>query len=246
MNIGIIGAGEMGSLLASKFIKLGHSVSIANSRGPASLKQLAGEIGAEAASVEQVVKNKEVIIVSIPQKNVQALPKDLFKQLPKDVVVIDTGNYYPTLRDGEIAALQQKGIDSLWVQEQLGVPVAKAFNSILATSIKDLGRPKGGKDRVALAVSGDNEKAKSVVFKLVDELGFDHFDIGTIAQSWKQQPGSPIYCRDISLDELKKRVAAMGNWAEMRDKIIGKRKADEAIMGTDYAAYLEGLQDQKQ
>jgi len=247
MKIGIIGSGEMGSLLAAKFIKLGHSVSIANSRGAASLKQLAGEIGAEPASVDQVMKNKEVIIVSIPEKNVQALPKDLFKQLPKDVVVIDTGNYYPTLRDGEISALQQNGIDSLWVQEQLGFPVVKTFNSILATSIKDLGRPKGEKDRIALAVSGDNEKAKKVVFKLVDELGFDPFDIGTIAQSWKQQPGSPIYCRDISLDEIKKRADAMGkDWPGMLDKIIGKRKADEAIMATDYPAYLESLQDQKQ
>jgi 8-hydroxy-5-deazaflavin:NADPH oxidoreductase len=140
MNIGIIGSAEMGTCLASKFSKLGHTVSIANSRGPASLKQLAGEIGAEPASVEEVMKNKKVIIVSIPQKNVQDLAKKLFKQLPEDVVVIETGNYYPTLRDGVIPALVQSGIDSLWVQEQLGVPVVKAFNSILATSIKDLGK----------------------------------------------------------------------------------------------------------
>jgi predicted dinucleotide-binding enzyme len=245
MNIGIIGSGEIGSLLASKFIKLGHAVSIANSRGPASLKQLAMEIRAEATSVEEVAKNKEVIIVSIPQKNVQVLPKNLFKQLPKDVVVIDTGNYYPTLRDGVISALEQNGIDSLWVQEQLGIPVVKVFNSILATSIRDFGRPKGEKDRIALAVSGDNTKAKEVVFTLVDELGFDHFDIGTIAQSWKQQPGSSIYCRDITLDELKKRVDAMGTeWSEMRDKIIGKRKADEALMKVDYPAYLKSLKKQ--
>jgi predicted dinucleotide-binding enzyme len=247
MKIGIIGSGEMGSLLASKFINLGHTVSIANSRGPASLKQFAGEIGVEPGTLEEVMKNKEVIIVSIPQKNVQLLPKNPFKQLPRDVVVIDTGNYFPTLRDGTISALEQNGIDSLWVQEQLGIPVVKVFNSILATSIKDLGRPEGEKDRIALAVSGDNSKAKEVVFKLVDELGFDSYDIGTIAQSWKQQPGSTIYCRDITLDQLKKRVDAMGTeWSEMRDRIIGKRKANEALMKVDYPAYLKSLQDQKQ
>src|SRR6476469_3685582 len=103
MNVGIIGSGEMGSELASKFTKLGHTVSIANSRGPASLKQLAEKIGAEAASVEEVTKNKEVIIVSIPQKNVQDLPKNLFEQLQENVVVIDTGNYYPNIRDGAIS-----------------------------------------------------------------------------------------------------------------------------------------------
>lgn len=109
MNIGIIGAGEMGTYLASKFIRLGHSVSIANSRGPASLKQLAGEIGAEAVSVEEVMEDKKVIVVAIPQKNIPDLPKRLF---PEGVVVMETGNYYPTLRDGVIPALVQSGIDS--------------------------------------------------------------------------------------------------------------------------------------
>jgi 8-hydroxy-5-deazaflavin:NADPH oxidoreductase len=244
MDIGIIGSAEMGTCLASKFIKLGHTVSIANSRGPASLKQLAGEIGAEAASVEEVTKNKEVIIVSIPLKNVPDLPKNLFKQLPEDVVVIETLNYYPTLRDGAIPALVQSGIDSLWVQEQLGVRVVKVFNSILATSINDLAKPKGEKDRIAIAVSGDDPKAKKVVFTLVDELGFDPFDVGNIAQSWKQQPGSSIYCRDINVEELKKRVYAMGTaWSAMRDVILTKRTADEALMRADYPAYLRGLRN---
>src|SRR4249919_966899 len=129
MNIGIIGSGGMGSCLASKFIRLGHSVSVANSRGPASLKQLTEGIGCEAATVEDVTKNKKVIIVSIPEKNIPDLPKNLFKHLPEDVVVIDLGNYYPGLRDGAIPSLDQIGIDSLWVQEQLGVPVIKVFNS---------------------------------------------------------------------------------------------------------------------
>jgi 8-hydroxy-5-deazaflavin:NADPH oxidoreductase len=246
MNIGIIGAGAMGSCLASKFIKLGHTVSIANSRGPASLKQLAEEIGAEAATLEEATKNKEVIIIAIPQKNVLDLPKDLFKHLPKDVVVIDTGNYYPNLRDGAISELDQSGIDSLWVQEQLGIPIVKVFNSIFATSLKELGRSKGEKNRIAIAVSGDNTKAKEIVFKLVDELGFDSFDIGTIAQSWKQQPGTSIYCRDINLDELKKRVDAMGTeWSEMRDIIKGKHNADQALMAADFPAWLDNFRNQK-
>jgi predicted dinucleotide-binding enzyme len=244
MNIGIIGAAEMGSTLASKFIKHGHTISIANSRGPESLKQLAGEIGAKAASVEEAMKNKDVIIVSIPEKNVPLLPKNLFEQLPGNVVVIDTGNYYPGLRDGRIPDLEKSDIDSLWVQQQLGRPVVKVFNSILATSISDLGRPKGKKDRIALAVSGDNTKDKQVVFKLVDEIGFDPFDIGTIAQSWKQQPGSPVYCRDINRNELKKRVDRMGTeWSEMRNMIIEQRNKDEVLMKENYPAYLQGLLD---
>ena len=244
MNIGIIGTGEMGICLATKFIKHGHSVSIANSRGPASLQQLAANIGAEAATVEGAIKNKKVIVVSIPSKNVPDLPKDLFKQLPKDVVVIDTCNYYPRLRDGAIPALDQNGIDSLWVQEQLGIPVVKVFNSILATSIQELGRSRGEKNRIAMAVSGDDTKAKEEVFKLVEELGFDPFELGAIAQSWKQQPGTSIYCREITHEELKRRADAMGaEWSDIREGITAKRKADEALMKADYPAYLKGLRD---
>jgi predicted dinucleotide-binding enzyme len=244
MNIGIIGAGEIGSCLAAKFIKLGHSVAIANSRGPESLQELAKETGAEAATVADAVKNKQVIIVAIPQKNIPDIPEGLFNDLPENVVVIDTGNYYPTLRDGVIPSLEQSGLDSLWVQQQLGVPVVKVFNSIFATSLNLPGRPKGDKDRIALAVSGDSTQAKAIAFKLVDELGYDPFDIGTIADSWKQQPGSTIYCRDIRLDEVKKRVDAMGtDWSEMRDTIIGQHQANEAAMAADFPAWLKAFKN---
>ena len=244
MNIGVIGAGGMGRCLASKFVKLGHTVSIANSRGPASLRQLADEIGAEPVRVEKAAENKNVIIVSIPQKNIPDLSKDIFNRLAEGVVVIDTGNYYPNLRDGAITALDQSGIDSLWVQQQLGIPVAKVFNSILAESLQNLGRPRGDNNRIAMAVSGDDKRGKEVVFNLVEDLGFDPFDIGSIGESWKQQPGSPIYCRDINLAELNRRVDTMRmDWTEMRDMILAKRKADEVLMQADYAAYLKILRD---
>ncbi|MGF6849357.1 putative dinucleotide-binding enzyme [Chitinophaga sp. W3I9] len=122
-----------------------------------------------------------MIVVTIPQKSITDLPKNIFKDLPEDVVVIDTGNYYPTLRDGIIPALIQSGIDSLWVQEQLGVPVVKVFTSIVVESLEALGQPKGAKNRIALAVSGDNDAAKEVVFTLVN-------DVGLIPSMWVPSP----------------------------------------------------------
>lgn len=244
MTIGIIGAGEMGTCLAIKLVRLGYTVSLANSRGPASLKQIAEEIGVEALTVAETITTKQVIIVAIPEKNVPLLPNHLFKNLSRDVVVIDTGNFYPTLRDGVIPALEQHGTDSLWVQEQLGVPVVKVFNSILATSLQKLGRARGEKDRIALAVSGDDVAAKKIVLKLVDELGFDPCDIGPITESWRQQPGSPIYCRDLNLEELKRRLDSMKTAGrDLHNEIITKRKADEALMASDYPAYLKNLKD---
>jgi predicted dinucleotide-binding enzyme len=196
--------------------------------------------------VEAVISNKDLIIVSIPSKNVPDLPIHLFRQLPREVIVIDTMNYYPVLRDGVIPSLEQSGIDSLWVQEQLGVPVIKVFNSIFATSLHTLGKPAGDNDRIALAVSGDDPQAKTVVTSLVNAAGFDALDIGPIAQSWRQQPGSSIYCRDITLEELKKRVAAMGtDWVAMHDTIIGNHHDDEAMMAADFPAWLKAFREEK-
>ena len=244
MNIGIIGSGGMGKILATKFYQLGHTVSITNSSGGSSLKKIADEIGAIASTTEQVVKNSDVIIISIPQKSISLLNKTLFNELKKNAVVIETGNYYPTLRDGAINELDEHGIDSLWVQDQLGIPVIKAFNSILAESIRDFGAKKGDKNRIAMPVSGDSSTSKQIVFGLIEELGFDPFDIGGILQSWKQQPGSPIYCRDINLHTIQRRVQNMGtDWLTMREMIIGKRRTDEGLMKADYAEYLKILQE---
>jgi 8-hydroxy-5-deazaflavin:NADPH oxidoreductase len=241
MKIGIIGSGEMGSFLASKFSKLGHSVAIANSRGPASLKHLAENFCLEAATVEDAIRDKDIVIISIVERNVQDLPKNLFRQLPEHAVVIDTMNYYPNLRGGAIPALDQSGIDSAWVQEHLGVPIIKAFNAILATSLKDKGMPEGNKGRIAIPISGNSKRSKEVVHRLVSELGFDAYDIGSNGQSWKQQPGSPIYGRDITAAEMQQRLNAMEADGFGLSDVVAKRKADELLMATDYPAYLESL-----
>ena len=241
MKIGIIGSGELGSFLASKFSKLGHSVAIANSRGPASLKHLAKNFRLEAATVEDVVRDKDVIIISIIERNVQDLPVNIFRQLPRHTVVIDTMNYYPNLRGGAIPALDEHGIDSAWVQERLGVPITKAFNATLATSLKDKGVPDGNGERIAIPVSCDSEQSKKVVQQLITELGFEAYDIGGINQSWKQQPGSPIYGRDITASEMQQRLNAMEADGFGLSDVVAKRKADELLMATDYPAYLESL-----
>jgi predicted dinucleotide-binding enzyme len=218
MRIGIIGAGTMGGILARHLIRLGHHVSIANSRGPESLSALAAEIGATPVSVVDAVKAAQVVILAIATKAVAGLPRGLFADLPRDVVAIDFGNYHPQLRDGRIDAIERGMLDSEWVAQQIGFPVIKAFNNILAKSLREKGVPRGTKGRIALPVAGDSSDAKAVVLALIDDLGFDAVDAGVLDDSWRQQPGTPAYCRDLETAALRRALteADRGRIAEYR------------------------------
>ncbi|HKT87016.1 MAG TPA: NAD(P)-binding domain-containing protein [Candidatus Sulfotelmatobacter sp.] len=197
MRIGIIGAGHIGGTLTRRFRAVGHDVAVANSRGPATLKDLAKETGATAVTVVEAARSGEVVVVTIPMKNISQLPKDLFKGTFENVVVIDTCNYYPRQRDGRIDAIENGMPESRWVEQQLGRPVIKAFNNIYAQHLMELGAPAGTPGRIALPVAGADPAAKKKVMQLVDELGFDPVDDGTIDESWRQQPGTPVYAKDF-------------------------------------------------
>ncbi|NOK19029.1 NADPH-dependent F420 reductase [Corallococcus carmarthensis] len=206
MKIGIIGAGLIGGTLAKRWTKLGHEVFIANSRGPDTLKDLAKETGAKAVTAQEAAQAGEVVVVTIPQKAVPDLPNGLFANVPKDVVVIDTNNYYP-VRDGQIAELLGGTLESEWVSKLIGRPVIKAFNNIFFQSLDQKGKPKGTPGRVALPVAGDPPEHRAKVLKLVEELGFDGIDAGSLSESWRQQPGTPVYTHDFDAPGVKKALA---------------------------------------
>ncbi|WP_432137919.1 MULTISPECIES: NADPH-dependent F420 reductase [unclassified Streptomyces] len=194
MKIGIIGAGNIGGNLTRRLTALGHDVSVANSRGPHTLKDLAQETGATPLDVADVARGAEVVVVAIPLKAVPDLPKDLLAEAADGVAVIDTGNYYPSQRDGRIAEIEDEGLtESRWTERRIGHPVVKAFNGTYAQDILDGPRPAGAADRGALPVAGDDERAKATVRALIDELGFDTVDAGGLDDSWRQQPGTPVY-----------------------------------------------------
>jgi predicted dinucleotide-binding enzyme len=207
MRIGIIGAGNIGAALTRRFRALGHEVSVANSRGPETLSDLAAETGAKAVTTAEAAKAGEVVVVTIPMKKIEKLPPELFAGVPASVVVVDTNNYYPQQRDGRIDGIESGMVESRWVAQRLGRPVIKAFNNIYAKHLLELGKPKGTPGRIALPVAGDEASAKTVVLRLVDELGFDPVDAGGIDQSWRQQPGSPVYTKDHDAAGVRKALA---------------------------------------
>lgn len=163
MKVGIIGAGQIGGTLTRRLTDLGHEVFVANSRGPDTLSDLAAETGATAVSVPEAVRGVDLVVVTIPEKNIPNLPAGLFADTPDQVVVVDTGNYYPRQRDGRIEAIEAGMPESKWVAQQLGRPVIKAFNNIYASRLLESGRPKGAAGRIALPVSGDDQAAKAIV-----------------------------------------------------------------------------------
>ncbi|ANL37027.1 NADPH-dependent F420 reductase [Rhizobium phaseoli] len=220
MKIGIIGAGNIGAMLARKLAAAGHGVKLANSKGPDTIRELAGDIGAAAVSKEEAVGGVEVVVLSIPFANYRDLA-GLFDDVPEDVVVIDTSNYYP-FRDGAIADVDGGMPESVWVSGQIGRPVIKAWNAVLAATLAEKGQPDGTDGRIAIPVAGDAPEAKAVAIGLVEAAGFDGLDAGGLAASWRQQPGTPAYCTELAANELKEALRSADRFraADNRDALI--------------------------
>jgi predicted dinucleotide-binding enzyme len=233
VSIGVIGAGGQGETLARRLARLGYTVSISNSRGPESLAALAAEIGAKPVSATEAASASDIVIVSIPTKAVTDLPRQLFANVPDSVIVVDTCNYHPELRDGRIDAIDRGMPDSEWVAQQLGRPVIKAFNNIFASSLLNKGTPAGSTGRIALSVAGELPEAKAAVLRLVEELGFDPVDAGGLDESWRQQAGAPAYCRDLDAAALRGALAEaelsrIADYREREEARIRQSMSDQA------------------
>lgn len=198
MKIGIIGAGNIGGNLTRRLTALGHEVSVANSRGPETLADLAEETGATAVTAAEAARDAQVVVVTVPLKAVPALPAGFLDAAAEGAAVIDTGNYYPQQRDGRIAAIEDGLPESRWTETQIAHPVIKAFNGTYAQDIITRGLP----------VAGDDAAAKAAVRELIDELGFDTVDAGGLDTSWRQQPGTPVYGNQGDAAAIEKALAA--------------------------------------
>lgn len=222
MEIGIIGSGNIGSILAGYLTALGHQVTIANSRGPESLGDIAAKTGATPVNAVEAAKVKDLVIIAIPAKAIVDLPIDVLST--SQAIIIDSGNYYPS-RDGQIADIQAGLTDSEWVAKVIKHPVIKAFNNIVAPSLASKALVAGSPERIALSVAGNDEQQKQAVMKLIDEIGFDAIDGGLLSESWRQQPGEPAYCQDLDENTLKSALQQ----ADINKRAENLAKADEMV-----------------
>jgi len=213
-TIGFIGAGKIGSQLARLALANGHSVVLSNSRGPATLASLVSELGpkARAGSVREAAQAGEIVVVTIPLKNYQAVPVEPLA----GKVVIDTNNYYPQ-RDGQIAALDDESTTTAeLLQQHLPLSrVVKAFNHIYAAELTTHGQPAGSKQRRALVIAGDDQQAKRTVAHLIDQFGFDTVDAGPLSEGWRIQRDTPGYGPRRTAEELRRDLAAARRYSQM-------------------------------
>jgi predicted dinucleotide-binding enzyme len=191
-TIGLVGSGHIGSTVARLAVNAGHDVVLSNSRGPDTLQELAAELGprARAATSQNAVAAGAIVLVSVPLK---AYPH--LSGLPlAGKVVMDTGNYYPQ-RDGQIPELDTKSLtDSGYLLAHLpGSRVVKVFNNIFFKHLLNLARPSGAADRSSLPIAGDSPEAKAAVTEFLDSIGYGTVDAGSLEDSWRQQPGTPVY-----------------------------------------------------
>jgi len=206
-TIGLIGAGRIGSQVARLAIAAGYDVVISNSRGPETLTALVKELGprARAATALEAAKSGELVVVTIPLKNIRSVPPEPLA----GKIVIDTNNYYPQ-RDGQIPELEQQTLTSseLLQQHLPSSKVVKAFNHIYAAELTTHGQPRGTPNRRALVIAGNDAAAKRTVTELLDQFGFDTVDAGPLAESWRIQPNTPGYGPRRTAEELRRDLAA--------------------------------------
>lgn len=244
MRIGILGAGSIGATLTRRLSEAGHEVKVANSRGPATIDSSLLVTGATAVDARDVASEVEVVISSVPF-NATPTVASLLAHVSSDVVFIDTSNYYPS-RDGRVAGIDKGQVESDWVVQTLGRPVAKAWNAITSGSLADKATAPGTPGRIAIPVAADREADRAVALQLVDDTGFDAFDAGPLEASWRQQPGAPAYCTDLTSGEMPSALAAAEKdmVPQIRDlimSIVAVRTKRYTMMDDSFAEWLVRL-----
>ncbi|MGW7811128.1 NADPH-dependent F420 reductase [Staphylococcus xylosus] len=194
MNFGIIGAGPIALGIERRLINANHNVKVADAR---SIEKLNNKnVQSHKVSLQEVAKDIDILILSIPIQSIN-LVKDTIKQLENHVLVVDTSNYYPMMY-GNIEVLDQGEVESVWVSNQLNRNIVKAFNNQLAYTLQSATQS----DRIAYSVAGDDQFQKQRIMELIEEIGFEAVDGGTLDESWRQQPGTPAYCTELNKEQM--------------------------------------------
>ncbi|MDN6968122.1 DNA-binding protein [Oenococcus sp. UCMA 17063] len=204
MKIGFIGSGKVGQSLASLMADAGHTIVLSNRHGGSKLQEIIDNLDKQNIQAGDIstAASQELVILAIPFSTLE----ELDQQLLKNKLVIDATNYFPQ-RDGELAKFINHQIaTSQFVADYFqGSQVVKAFNSFGVIDLPKLTKKNGSSDRIALPVAGDSAD-KKIVATLINEIGFDSYDAGNLADSFKIQADSNIFGFEGNREALQKLV----------------------------------------
>jgi predicted dinucleotide-binding enzyme len=191
-RLGVVGAGKIGTAIARAAIAGGYDVAISGS-GAADRIELIVDVlapGAHAVTTDEVVRHAGLIILAVPMHRFRSIPHDLFA----GKILVDAMNYWEEI-DGvdEELATAPKGT-SVVVQEHFpSSRVVKGLNQLGYFKFDQGRRPPGAPDRLAIAAAGDDPAAVAAVMGLIDRLGFDAVDAGSLDVGVALQPNGPVF-----------------------------------------------------
>lgn len=170
MKIAIIGTGNVGGALATGWAKKGHELFL-GVRNPNEFKgkELLQLPNIRALSIQEAVKQAEVIVISTPAKETKNVTESLGDTTGK--IIIDTMNTVqkdPTNKDTSTTETILKHTKTS--------DVVKCFNT---TGANNLANPKFGEQTLDLFVAGDSKRGKEIARTLALDLGFSEcYDVG--------------------------------------------------------------------
>ena len=202
MRIGIVGTGNIGGTLARLLVRAGHEVVLANSRGPEAVAGLAAALGerATASTAAGAAEAGDVVIIAVPFARLGDLPTPSFA----GKIVVDANNDWT----GPRSDTGTKSSSEVVAAMLAGARLVKAFNTVEFVQLGEEGTPAGTPGRRAIAIAGDDQEAKATVARLVDDVGFDAYDVGPLAEGRRtMEPGRPLFGVRLTRDEMAASVA---------------------------------------
>lgn len=206
-RLGIVGAGKMGTTIARAALAAGYDVAIAGSGAPEAIA-LTVEVlapGARAAARDDVIRHADLVVLAIPTHRFRELGPDALD----GKVVVDAMNYWQPVDGDDVELSTAPHGTSVVVQSHFAsARVVKALNQLGYHELDEFRRPGGAADRVAMGVAGDDPSAVRAVMELVEDLGFDPVDAGSLANGALLEPDGSPFAVTYTAAQLADRVGA--------------------------------------
>lgn len=208
MKIGIIGSGRIGSTVGRLWAQAGHSI-LFSSRHPERLASLVATIPGDVrvGTIEEAAQFGNVLLLSVPWVGVEEALAAAGSLSGK--IVIDTTNQYAAM--GVQVLPNGMSAAEFNARRAPGARWTKAYNT-LTSGFQAESAGRKGPERVVMPYAGKDSDAKRIVATLINDSGFEPFDVGGWAEAhWIEAPRRPgsFYGEEWHLDTARAFLAEL-------------------------------------